>query len=146
MQQYYTLEEAANKLQMSPDELREMAKKKQIRAFQDRGSWRFRAQEIEELARSRGLGSDAELQLSEAAKAAAKAKPGGEDLLPADFTLDEEVPIGREKPAEKGPKSGPKSGSRSPSPRPGDDSPVRLVMDEDLNFPIDPDMKKGDPA
>src|SRR3954453_23797632 len=55
MQQYYTLEEAASRLQMSPDELREMAKSKKIRAFQDKGSWRFRTQDVEELARARGI-------------------------------------------------------------------------------------------
>src|SRR5262245_51089299 len=68
MQQYYTLEEAAQKLNMSVDELREMAKKKQIRAFQDRGNWRFRAQEIDEKARQLGVNSDPEVQLGDSGK------------------------------------------------------------------------------
>src|SRR5262249_18831613 len=75
MPQYYTLEEAASKLKMSPDELREMAKQKKVRAFQDRGSWRFRTQEIDEMARERGLGSDPELQPGEAVKSPPRPRP-----------------------------------------------------------------------
>src|SRR5436305_5188896 len=67
MVQYYTLEQAAQVLQTTPDKLKEMAKNNEVRAFQDRGNLRFRAQEIDELARLRGLGSDPELQLGEAA-------------------------------------------------------------------------------
>src|SRR3954471_23288576 len=95
MPQYYTLEEAASKLQMSPDELREMAKRKQVRAFQDRGSWRFRAQEIDELARERGLGSDPELQFGDATqavprppKSGAKSPPPDEERIAIDFNLE----------------------------------------------------------
>src|SRR5438105_10322680 len=107
MQQYYTLEEAASKLQMSPDELREMAKTKKVRAFQDRGTWRFRAQEIDEMVRAKGLSSsDPEVQMrGEATKAAPKAggKPSTdeEDRIAIDFNLDSaEAPIpGSSKPA-----------------------------------------------
>src|SRR5262245_11487937 len=114
MQQYYTLEEAAKVLRISPDELREMAKQKTIRAFQDRGSWRFRAQDIDEMARARGLGSDSDLQLGEGAlnPPKPKGKTGG-DLVAADFNLDDEVPLGKEKLQDKGPKSSGK-GQRSP--------------------------------
>lgn len=137
MQQYLTLEEAAKYLQMSPDDLREMAKKKTVRAFQDRGTWRFRSQDIEELARARGLASDVDLQLGEAAKPPSGAsprpskKPTDSDLLPADFTLDEseEVPLGREKPGG--------SGRSGRSPKPGSDSDVRLVMDGDQDIRAD---------
>lgn len=147
MQQYLTLEEAAKYLQMPADELREMAKKKAIRAFQDRGSWRFRAQDIEELARTRGLGSDAELQLREAKKTSAESKktstkkPEDQDLLTADFALeDEEVPLGKEKQGAAGPKtvSG-KSGPRTP--KPGSDSDVRLVMEGGTDFLIEEDSE-----
>src|SRR4051794_26323013 len=97
MQQYYTLEEAAKLLQMSADDLRELARKKQVRAFQDRGTWRFRQQDIQELARERGIGSEPELKLGEGGKAAAK-RPADSDLLPVDFELeDSSSAIGREK-------------------------------------------------
>src|SRR5262245_56340432 len=134
MQQYMTLEQAAKYLQMPPDELREMAKKKTIRAFQDRGSWRFRAQDIEELARARGLGSDPAVQLGEVkppsseSKKPSSKKPPDSGLLPVDFELDDsdEVQLGREKQHSPGPRSPGRSGR---TPKPGSDSDVRLVND-----------------
>ncbi len=146
MQQYLTLEEAAKYLQMSLDELREMAKNKTVRAFQDRGTWRFRSQDIEELARSRGLSSDVELRLGEGSQSAPSdskrtgKKPADSDMIPADFTLDdpEEVPLGREK-SGSGAKSS-KGGSRSP--KPSSDSDVRLVMDGEIDFD-EPAAKSG---
>src|SRR5262249_52509704 len=63
MVQYYTLEQAAQILRTTPDKLREMAKSGEVRAFQDRGSLRFRAQEIDELARTKGLGSDTDISI-----------------------------------------------------------------------------------
>ena len=65
MAQFYTLEEAARVLGMSAEELKSKAQHREIRAFLDGGSWRFRVVDIDELARHRGLGSDAELRLSD---------------------------------------------------------------------------------
>src|SRR6266568_4175807 len=65
MAQYYTLEEAARVLQTTTDEVRKMADDKKLRTFRDKGTLRFRAQEIDELARQMGLGSDPDLQLGE---------------------------------------------------------------------------------
>ena len=47
MSQFYTLEEAASKLNMSIDELRELAKKREVRSFQDRGVLRFKSEDID---------------------------------------------------------------------------------------------------
>ncbi len=47
MSQFYTLEEAALKLNMSVDELRELAKKREVRSFQDRGVLRFKSEDID---------------------------------------------------------------------------------------------------
>src|SRR5262249_59428705 len=106
MVNYYTLEEAAKILQTTPDKLREMANRKEVRAFQDRGSLRFRAAEIDEIARARGLGSDVEVQLGDSGVKST------------------------------GPKT--PSGSKSPSPSPKKkDSSVKLVMDEELDFPVE---------
>ncbi len=141
MPQYYTLEEAAKVLQMPPDELRDKAKKKEVRAFQDRGNWRFLAQQIDELARERGIGSEPELQLGDATKKAA------EDRLAVDFSLeDDSVPLGKDKDPRSGrggPRSpSPKSSGAGPrSPKPSSDSDVRLVMDSNLDFQIDSDFK-----
>lgn len=60
VQGYYKLEEAAEVLGLAPDALKRMAQKNEIRSFQDRGTWRFRIQDVQELARQRGLGSDPE--------------------------------------------------------------------------------------
>ncbi len=65
MAQYYTLDEAARVLQTTPDVVRKMADDKKLRSFRDKGTLRFRAQEIDELAREMGLGSDPDLQLGE---------------------------------------------------------------------------------
>src|SRR6266567_1042324 len=65
MAQYYTLEAAARVLQTTPDVVRKMADDKKLRTFRDKGTLRFRAQEIDELARQMGIGSDADLQLGE---------------------------------------------------------------------------------
>src|SRR6516165_11844437 len=75
-QAYYTLDEAAKILALSSDALKQLARKGQIRSFQDRGTWRFRVQDIQELARQRGLGSEPELALGDAAKAAPKRASG----------------------------------------------------------------------
>ena len=65
MAQFYTLEEAARVLGMSAEQLKSKAQAREVRAFLDSGSWRFRVVDVDELARRRGLGSDAELQLSD---------------------------------------------------------------------------------
>src|SRR3954462_7563216 len=65
MAQFYTLEEAARVLGMSADELKQKAQSREVRAFLDGGSWRFRVADVDELARRRGLGSDPQLRLSD---------------------------------------------------------------------------------
>jgi hypothetical protein len=63
MAQFYTLEEAARVLGMGPEDLKQKAQSREVRAFMDGGSWQFRVADIDELARRRGLGSDPELML-----------------------------------------------------------------------------------
>jgi hypothetical protein len=65
MAQFYTLEEAARVLGMSPEDLKAEAQQRKVRAFLDGGTWRFRVGDVDELARRRGMGSDAELRLSD---------------------------------------------------------------------------------
>jgi hypothetical protein len=86
MAQFYTLEEAARVLGMSPDELKSKAQHREIRAFLDGGSWRFRVVDIDELARRLGMGSDAELRLSDLEVPAAGAE-NLEDLDLSEFQL-----------------------------------------------------------
>lgn len=64
VQGYFSLEEAAKILGMPVDTLSRMAQKRQIRAFADGGSWKFRHQDIEELRRQNSLVSDPDVHLS----------------------------------------------------------------------------------
>src|SRR5258708_21056101 len=80
VQGYYDLDEAAKILGMAPDKLSQMAQKRDIRAFADRGTWRFRTQDVEEMSRRLGHGSNPDLQLGEAApakKSTSSSKLGG---------------------------------------------------------------------
>jgi excisionase family DNA binding protein len=105
VQGYYTVDEAARILGMAADELSQMARKGDVRAFADRGTWRFRTQDIEELARRRGLGSSPDLPLGEAPPArphdspTPKAMPPSSDEDFLDFPLgpdSDQVEIGQE--------------------------------------------------
>jgi hypothetical protein len=87
MAQFYTLEEAARVLGMSPDELKSKAQSREVRAFLDGGSWRFRVVDVDELARRRGLGSDAELRLSDLEVPAAAGSGELHDLDLSEFHL-----------------------------------------------------------
>jgi len=89
MAQFYTLEEAARVLGMSPEDLKSKAQTREVRAFLDGGSWRFRVVDVDELARRRGLGSDAELRLSDLDNPAAGSGSSDEiqDLDLSEFNL-----------------------------------------------------------
>jgi excisionase family DNA binding protein len=162
MVQYYTLQEAAAKLHLSPETLKEMAKNGELRAFQDRGSLRFRAQEVDELARLRGHSSEPDLQLGDAPAAppesprTPKPAPAQQKSEPSvfDFTLgtedSDEVSLGQDltpsSSKDVGRKSGPpktsppKSGlPKSPQPRSasGMHSPPPSASDSDVRLVSD---------
>jgi hypothetical protein len=163
VQGYYTLEESAQILGMSADELKQLARKGEIRSFQDRGTWRFRIQDIQEMARRRGHGSDPELALGEALKPKPTDSPAPRSPKPQKksddvfgFSLDTEMdaegsvdlgadadrqldprgskPGSGRAPASK-PPSSKKTGSKDKLVQPGSDSDVRLVGDgSDVTF------------
>jgi len=89
MGQTLTLEEAAAKLGITPEEMKRRIREewKSLRYFRDGPTLRFRSNDVEELARTLGLGSDAELP-SLPAKAKAKAAPVEDEAL--DINLDDE--------------------------------------------------------
>src|SRR5205823_10122470 len=155
VQGYYTLEESAQILGISPDELKQRARKGEIRSFQDRGTWRFRIQDIQELARMTGKGSDPELALGESltpkptdSPAPRSPKPQkkaddvfGFSLDPGD-SGDQGVNLGAD--INLTPGSSKKSGSAKKLAQPGSDSDVRLVgegSDVNFNVPADSDVK-----
>ncbi|HVW02590.1 MAG TPA: helix-turn-helix domain-containing protein [Planctomycetaceae bacterium] len=62
---YLSIEEAARLLGMDPKELNRLREKGDIRAFADRGTWKFRQDEIEELLRTRQPDSNPEVPLGD---------------------------------------------------------------------------------
>jgi hypothetical protein len=161
VQGYYSLEEAARILGMPAEELSHMAQRREVRAFADRGTWRFRTQDVEELARQRGRGSDPELQYGETTRprphdSPAPRKPAVDDPnAPIPLVDDsDQVEIGQEALSGSSAgrkKPGGKSSAKnlSPPPKPGSDSDVRLVAEgSELGFQIasDSDVKVVDDA
>ncbi len=114
MAQFYTLEEAARVLGMSAEELKSKAQSREVRAFLDGGSWRFRVVDVDELARRRGLGSDAELRLSDLDVPAGSERSGEiQDLDLSEFQLGVAKPdLGAETGTSRPPTSGEKVGRR----------------------------------
>jgi excisionase family DNA binding protein len=175
VQGYYTLDEAARLLGMDAERLNQMAQKREIRAFADRGTWRFRTQDVQELARRLGLASNPDLQLGEGEKSKPASGPKSgtgskpspspqpksgpkpaDDEAVFDFSLGTTPdPLGEvqhdiviESPSSH--KLGKGGKSISPSPKAGSDSDVHLVFDAGSDFSIvnDSDVKisEGPPS
>jgi excisionase family DNA binding protein len=64
-QEFYNLDEAAKKLGLTTQELNAMAQHREIRAFADRGTWRFKASDVDELATRKGLVSKPQFRIDE---------------------------------------------------------------------------------
>lgn len=126
MAQFYTLEEAARVLGMSPEELKAKAQHREVRAFLDGGSWRFRVADVDELARRRGLGSDAELHLSDLEVPASQGEP---DLDLSEFAMGAARPDLGQPTMEFGPKQ------HQPNADSGSDHEILL---DDLSVPPGP--------
>ncbi len=62
---YLSLEEAAEALGIPPEELNQKREKRAIRAFSDRGSWKFRPEDVDNLKRSMQVDSSKEADLSD---------------------------------------------------------------------------------
>ncbi len=116
MAQTFTLEQAADKLGLSPEEFKRRLRDewKSVRSFRDGPTLRFRAADIEELARSLGHASDPGLTL-------------GSPSLPLTDS-SEEIPISVPAP-------------KSPTRRPPADPPLQLdddTSEDALAVPLDP--------
>lgn len=60
---YVSLDEAALILGLSTDEVNALRESGELRGFADRGTWKFRKDSIDELARSRSFGSDPDITI-----------------------------------------------------------------------------------
>ncbi|HMP02935.1 MAG TPA: helix-turn-helix domain-containing protein, partial [Gemmatales bacterium] len=94
-QDFCSLEQAAQMLNMSPQDLNAMAQRREVRAFSDRGTWRFRVQDIQELARRMGVSSSIEVpslapKSGKMSKSGRMAKPPAGELPPVPLTPEME--------------------------------------------------------
>lgn len=152
VQGYYGLDEASERLGLSPDKLSQMAQRREIRAFADRGTWKFRTQDVDEMARRLGKGSSPELQLGEApVKPTSKlGKPLSKLGKPVDPGSDQ-VDIGKEvivdSPSGRHKVAGGRKSGHTPTPQPGSDSDVKLVFessDTDFQLNVDSAVNLGE--
>ncbi len=60
---YLSLEEAAKRLSVSTDQLIRMRENQEIRGFADRGTWKFRVEDVDEVARTRQADSSPDVPL-----------------------------------------------------------------------------------
>ena len=111
---YLSIEEAAAEIGISTAELNRLREKGTIRAFADRGTWKFKEEDVEKLARSRQPDSDPDVPLMPAA-----------DAGPSSGVLDEEDVLGTQ----------PTIISKGLSPEGGSDSDVRLIFDDAMSVP-----------
>lgn len=121
MAQTYTLEEAAAKLSLSADEFKRRLRTEwasKVRPMRDGNTLRFRANEIEELGRTLGVGSSDEMQLADSDEI---------DALDSDATIAAPVPV---LPAKK------------PAPKISDE-PLNLDSDEVFLMPGDDASKSS---
>ncbi|MGE5195048.1 MAG: helix-turn-helix domain-containing protein [Deltaproteobacteria bacterium] len=108
---YLSIEEAAEQLGIPASELNRLREKGMIRAFADRGTWKFKEEDVEKLGRSRQATSDPEVPLMPAKEAGSSS-----DLFADEDVLGDQPTIIR--------KGGADSGS---------DSDVRLIFDDSMN-------------
>lgn len=111
---YLTQEEAAAHLGVTVDELKAMREAGTVRGFADRGTWKFKFEDIEELTRSRQATSDPEIP-----------------LLTDSAIEDDEDEVGSQATVIRGGDSGSVLDDDGPAGGPSD-SDVRLILDDSL--------------
>jgi excisionase family DNA binding protein len=82
---YLTIEEAAELLGVEPSDLSRLREKGEIRAFADRGNWKFRQDDVDELARKRQTDSDPDVPIF---RSPPSSKPTKKDEFSDSFSLD----------------------------------------------------------
>ena len=143
VQQYFSLDEAAQVLGVTKEELNRIRAQGEIRAFADRGTWKFRKQDVEETARQRGVGSDPQMPMldePEFGDADDQILVSEQEVGPSDSNTSSTI-LGM----------GASGGASSDSDirlvpdivgKPGSDSDVKLIADLDTDKPAsDSDVK-----
>jgi excisionase family DNA binding protein len=106
---YLSIEEAASQLEVSATELNRLREKGLIRAFADRGTWKFKEEDVEKLMRSREADSNPDVPLHQAPSASSSSEMVTDD---DDVLADQPTII-----------------SKSPG-EDSSDSDVRLIFDD----------------
>ena len=122
---YLSIEEAARILGLEPKELNRLREKGEIRAFADRGTWKFRHDEIEELSRSLHADSDPEVPIGDYRDFGQAARTGQIELDEA-LSSSSEVEYADEKSLREGDSTVVRN---SPIDDRSSDSDVRLIAD-----------------
>ncbi|MBW3541973.1 MAG: MSCRAMM family adhesin SdrC [Planctomycetes bacterium] len=144
---YLTLEEAAAAAGISTDELKQLRESGRIRGFADRGAWKFKPEDIEELGRSRQADSNPDVPIladddddelvsvgSSVVLAAADSSVGSSVLAADEDELGEQPTVVRSSVLDDEPIVG---GGTS-------DSDVRLILDDSLaESDSDPEIDLG---
>ena len=119
---YLSLEEAAGLLKLKNDELIRFREKGEIRGFADRGTWKFKADDVEEFRRRRQPDSDPDVPIMNDDDLGERlmSDPDLQTFSSSENALDEDDELGRQATVIR-------KGRESSS-----DSDVRLVLDEGL--------------
>lgn len=113
---YLSIEEAAAHIGISTAELNRLREKGTIRAFADRGTWKFKEEDVEKLSRSRQADSDPDVPLP-------SFEPATGDSA-ADLVFSDDDALGNQPTI-----------IRKGSDEAGSDSDVRLIFDDSMNVP-----------
>ncbi len=126
---YLSLDEAAQQLGLRNDELNRLREKGEVRGFADRGTWKFKVEDIEELARSRQADSSPEVPMYR------DPEPKANDPFAGLGNPDSAFAIGGDSAMvldEEGEAEDPTVIRKSRDPLSSSDSDVRLVFDEPM--------------
>lgn len=125
---YLSLDEAAQHLGLRNDELNRLREQGQVRGFADRGTWKFKVEDVEELARTRQHDSSPEVPLYDD-------KADSNDRFPVLGDADSALSLGGDSAMvldDDGQADDPTVIRKSKDPLASSDSDVRLVFDEPM--------------
>lgn len=142
---YLSIEEACSQLGVSTDELNRLREAGEIRGFADRGTWKFKPEDVDELARTRQADSspsvpilDSDVGLSSEGEGSSVVLGEESSVVLADDADGSSVLAGDEDDVGQQPTIIRKG--EGPLAETGSDSDVRLVLDESLTEDSSPDV------
>jgi excisionase family DNA binding protein len=128
---YLSLDEVAGRLGLSPDQVNKIREEGRLRGFADRGTWKFKADDVEEYARSRQAGSAPDVPILEDDSFIAQS--GGSKIAVGSSAIsaDDDDTVGEQPTVIRGDATGSSILDEQPS-LTTSDSDVRLILDDSL--------------